>query len=328
MDRDEHFILPPGHGQIGDIFHRSFTHFFGGSDLNDASIFTPMHHDIRQVLSAGAVLTGLEVTSNGSARANSQSELLKRRLSDFSARLGSLSLPDIDGALRDDLAAYARGSEAIETTSKALTARSALILLAGIEAAISLELRQLPPTEEAPPILGARDIKVTSQLGALVARWGLAASVQPGIVPPSLRDDGLKKAGTTPSPNAIVMAGDAMFPLETASKTVARMMLPKDDPSCSRFALDPLPPLLLPQVLTPLLAALIQLGWRQSPGSASAGDTLHSTEENEWARRDAARLVNQCVVASHLHLISLTIYPVSKLLQLLPPCLLFFRHRV
>jgi hypothetical protein len=262
-----------------------------------------MQLDKRLILSAGAVLIGLEATSKGensATRTDSQSELVKRRLAVLSSRLDTLNLPAIDGTLRDELAAYVCRSEAIDSTSKSLSARSALVLLAGIEAAASVELRQLPPTGEAPPILGARDVKVTSQLGALVARWGLIAGLEPGIVPLSLRDDGLKKATTMPSLNASGMSADAGFSLETACKTMTTILLPKDDPSSSRYTLDPLPSLLLPQFLTPLLAALIQLGWRRCPGSANAGNILHLFEEDDWARLDAYRLVNQYVLTSLL----------------------------
>jgi hypothetical protein len=252
--------------------------------------------DLRPLLSAGAVLLGLDAASNSKTtlgRSDSQSELLKRRLVHLSTRIRPLSLFEIDHSLPDDLEAYAQGSLIDDSTSKNLTARSALALLSGINLAVSIQLRQLLPTQEAPPILGARDVKVVGQLGAVFARWGLAASVHPGIIAPSLRDDGLAKIQSTPAAStSTIHDANSAIPLKLATSTLTRIVLPKDGPSCSRYALsDPLPPLILPQVLPSLLAALIQLGWERSPDSK----VLCEDESAQQARQDALRLVNQYV---------------------------------
>lgn len=190
--------------------------------------------------------------------------VLSRRLVDFLGRTeGDQRL--VESA---EVAEVHRAGED-ELVLKALTAKLALRCLTEISTLLRSPL--LPSSSSAPPI-GARDAKLLQTLAGIIARWGLAAQVQEGILPPSLREkqpeDGAK----------VIEVSSEGDPLEATTRAVVTLISPGEGARVD--LLNPLRSLLLPSLFVPLLAALVQLGFGEAKPS--------------WSQEALDRLLNQC----------------------------------
>ena len=234
---------------------------------------------LRAVLHAASSLVEAPQTPKriGHTDTETLSSILARRLAGFLARIEG----EEDLLEPSEVASVRNAVDADnEVQSKALTAAMALRCIS--EVAALLRSPSLPSSSSAPP-LGARDAKLLQTLAGIVARWGIAAQVQEGILPSSLRD---KQAGDPDAKAKVVelQGDDGLAGVRDLDTTTRELIDIVSAPTGVTRAdlMNPLRSILLPSLLVPLIAALLQLGF---------GDF-----QRTWAREALERLLNQCAV--------------------------------
>jgi hypothetical protein len=260
-----------------------------------------------QLIYAASLLLGIEKSERVNALLRSSSkpelvDLLRARLDSFSRAVGTGWHPELrarDGGDGD-------GEDAVKLRT-ARTALAALRALQGVEqeerasritdASASTPAPQdgkgkgnalnadAPPSQV--PVFGMRDIKVIQLLAALVARWGLAALVETGILPPEMRDrpapapsdDVGVSQGSSSRISLLDEDGDGAKEAETLAdmtREVVQHLLLTDPEHGAPQPKGEVRTVVLPMLLLPALASLLQL--------AKDGDT--------WADQSAGALLN------------------------------------
>lgn len=262
-----------------------------------------------QLIYAASLLLGIEKSErvNALLRASSKPELvdlLRARLESFSRAAGAAWHPELRAGDGDE----ADGEDAV----KLRTAHTALAALRALQAVEQEErasrLADASASTSAAsedskgkgsvtdtsadasssqiPVFGMRDIKVIQLLAALVARWGLAALVEPGILPPEMRDrpasatreDSGASQGSSSRLSQLDDDGDARQAEALANMTrqvVQHLLLAEPEHGQARTRGE-VRTVVLPMLLLPALASLLQL--------AKDGDT--------WAEGSAAPLLD------------------------------------
>lgn len=130
---------------------------------------------IREACEHGRILLGLEASHKLS---QSLSDVLRARLIAFHQT-------------RHESASHVESAEN-EAELQWLTAQAGVCLLGELSNAVSHALaKPVPSTSTSAgvaPLFGAKDLQVLRQLGAVVARWGLAANCKADILPTALKD--------------------------------------------------------------------------------------------------------------------------------------------
>ena len=258
-----------------------------------------------QLIYAASLLLGIEKSERVNALLKSSSkpelvDLLRARLDSFSRAVGPGWHPELRARDGDD--------EDGEDAVKLRTARTALAALRVLQRVEQEERASritdasaspsAPPDgkgkgnavdADAPPsqipVFGMRDIKVIQLLAALVARWGLAALVETGILPPEMRDkpasatsdDTASRQGSSSRISLLDEDSDAKKAEALADMTrpvVQHLLLAEPEHNAPQ-ARGEVRTVVLPMLLLPALASLLQL--------AKDGDT--------WADQSAVALL-------------------------------------
>lgn len=209
---------------------------------------------LRTVLKAATALAEpTAVAQKRSAGAKDKETLgtvVGRRIAAFGAQTDGLDRFTSPGEAR---AVSACGPDTPEAEIKVLAAALALRCIE--EVATILRSPSLPSSSTAPP-LGSRDSKVLQMLSGIVAKWGVAAQVEQGILPPSLREKQQKDAKLSE-----LSDDDEEGQLARTAERLFAIVAPTTGQGTDM--LNPMRALVLPSVFVPLVAALLQLGYGQ-----------------------------------------------------------------
>ncbi|KAL8281142.1 hypothetical protein RQP46_006500 [Phenoliferia psychrophenolica] len=200
-----------------------------------------------------------------------------------------------------------------EDSLKLATADCAIALLSHAATAARLEsLLPLPSTSTAPPpstpSFGSRDTKVLGMLAGVVGRWGIASRVLTGVLPASVKDrkDGAPPAAQGRFAEVVEDEPDTAGLEEVVRNTLEVVLLEKgvhrDSPAGQLAAI------VLPQLLLPLVGALVQLA--HGPHESDTATT--------WAKTSLARLLRMntpIVVLSTLLALTSAAYPTHAWLR-------------
>jgi hypothetical protein len=179
-----------------------------------------------------------------------------------------------DSALLARLSSVALDAEL--PTIKALTVHAAVFTLRLVRRALDLVAAS---TKDDVPLLGSRDTHIVGMLVAILARWGLAACVEPGVLPDSMRDDLL---GVKPSQGKLEELPDVkVLDLEQLTRDTITLGAPTDGPSTSTAVQNPLPQLIASRTDLCVIAALLQL---KHDGQRAS----------EWAAKELTRMLQRC----------------------------------
>lgn len=198
---------------------------------------------------------------------DSLSTILQRRLARFYALAATLQLSE-QQQLPERVHEQSLQSE---TELKRLTAQSASFLLNLIHYQAKASL---PSTSKQVniPLFGTRDRKTVATLAGLVGRWSISHSIINGILPSTFKDGTVKSSDRITEiidPNPSFRACE----LNLVVKETLQLVLLQ--PHESRHSgTSQLAALILPQLLLPLLAALVQLGYSHHATGESARDNL------------------------------------------------------
>ncbi|KAM0752394.1 hypothetical protein T439DRAFT_379460 [Meredithblackwellia eburnea MCA 4105] len=147
-----------------------------------------------------------------------------------------------------------------------------------------------PPAHQAPtpPTYGARDTKVIATLAGIVGRWGIAPSLPPGLLPPSVgatsspgpsipRTSGSMRIVELPPDSLVPTDKDKQSQLDSQLKTflapILRIVLLGKDVAKDSPAFQ-LATCVLPEILLPLFAGMVWIKY----GGAVNGDKLARNE--------------------------------------------------
>lgn len=223
---------------------------------------------ISRLVEAGTILLGLAEQPAPLPTPNrpkdSLATILHRRLSQFE----SLLYDDdwTTHALPPSLTLVTRNLTPAEGDLKRATAESAAFLLILIKSLANEETLSQPSTSTAKlvhiPLFGSRDVKVIATLAGVVGRWGIAARIADGILPSSLKE-GQRSVGKSASRFSEIVdtpVSNDEEELRIAVKQVLDLvLLPAGERRDS--GRGQLAALVLPQLLLPLLGALVQIGF-------------------------------------------------------------------
>lgn len=144
-------------------------------------------------------------------------------------------------------------------------------------------------TIPSPPLFGSRDLKVLSMLSGVIGRWGLAALVLEGVLPSSLRDGARKQKSdsSTSSGRFSEITQEDEEEERQESKLLCEMTKSvmgvavvdkNNNAGMTTKERQQLASIVLPQLLIPLLGALLQLG---------------SFENLDWAKKGLGKLCSR-----------------------------------
>lgn len=182
---------------------------------------------------------------------------------------------------------------------KRATAESAAFLLTLINSLADEETLSQPSTSTAKlvhiPLFGSRDVKVIATLAGVLGRWGISARIIDGILPSSLKE-GQKPINKTTSRFSEIVdipASNDVEELKIVAKQVLNLVqLPAGERRDS--GRGQLAALVLPQLLLPLLGALVQIGF--------------SSTTEIWARESLDTLFRSCVIPHSYTVTTLTAF--------------------
>ena len=199
---------------------------------------------LRVYLEAGAVLCGRGSAAKQSGKNNETlTAVLHRRLRDASTSLQEAGRSPLD--LPADLPIQ-------QHRLQALVADASLTVLQNIR---QFALPAPVVSEAAAPIFGVQDTKTLTLLSSVVARWGLIPLVQPGVLPPHMYDGDVQPLRDGPV-NSQTLAN--------FTKSVLDLLFPPaiEGASSSKALADSFQDILLPHLLSILLACLVDLNHR------------------------------------------------------------------
>lgn len=219
----------------------------------------PPQPPLHVVLAAGSVLMGL---AEGPAPLptptrpkDSLSTILRRRLLAFDELCrgeswSACGLPPLE-----------LGADRTEAQLKTSTADSGLRLLRLVAArADDSGPSTSSVSTQLPPVFGARDIKVISTLAGVVGRWGISGRVLEGVLPATLREGtSTLQAGSSQIQEIAETSEDEG--LDGAVEAVLDTVLVAA--GMEHTGKRQLAALVLPQLLVPLVGALVQLAFRR-----------------------------------------------------------------
>ena len=226
-----------------------------------------------EVTAAGSLLLGLEA-GPGSIRSSTLAAVLSQRLTSFIE-----STPPVDTLPPD--------AGADEAALKHMTAHYATLLLSHAAAAAKLAAQTPTPstssaTAPPPPRYGSRDSKVIGMLAGVVGRWGIAARVQDGVLPASVKER--TKGAPAPASGRFTDITEDDYRSEGLEEVVravlGAVLLGKGvhrDSGAGQLAA-----IILPQLMLPLVGALVQLAYKDPQAGA-------------WAQESLTRLLRMCV---------------------------------
>lgn len=241
---------------------------------------------LKDVITAASYLLGLTIspTPNQSTSTvkDSLSSILLRRLISFKQQINEWST-------QPHLPSLSFTTNSSELELKRITAESAIFCLLLISENISnsssnssnnqpyasTSTSSIPP----PPLFGSRDLKVLSMLSGVIGRWGLASKVVEGVLPQSLRDGAPKRAETSKFTEIVGDEAErdlkAEFDsLNRLSKEIWSIVLISRGDSSRGGDKEQLAGIVLPQLLLPLIGALLQLGYEKEEGEIWAQEGL------------------------------------------------------
>lgn len=210
---------------------------------------------------AGSVKGSVPVKAAQPGREAQLADLLDARLASARAALTEEWLQS------NGLASQAGDSS--EDAVKLATANFALALLLALQNAEENEKVRSSSTsisrdDASAPVFGSRDIKTIQTLASLVARWGLATLVETGIIPAEMQD---RPANARAKIAEIDEEGERSKAqnLAATTKGCTALLLPIN-PMRAREVQA----IVLPLLLVPCLAALLQLAQSDSSQTADA----------------------------------------------------------
>ena len=197
-----------------------------------------------------------------------------------------------------------------EDSVKLATAELAMALLLALQSAEEDEKAKLPDgpaNAEAPPapVFGSRDIKIIQTLSTLVARWGLAAPVQSGVLPAEMQDKPVKAQAKIAEIDE-GMENLRSQHLESCTAHCATLLLPEKKGG-------QLQAISLPLLLVPTLAALLQLSHEDHTDKLSE-KRLHGLLSLWVVPVDSLlpALIKQCMQCQSFHRNGISIHLASR----------------
>lgn len=258
---------------------------------------TQRSHRLQKAIDAGSILAGLSQPSSANQKAapKTLSSILHRRLGEFRDAFGDVRG---DEEPLNDILDGGEIEENDEEGLKRLTAGYSLDVLGTLHSEVeeyeqaSHDQNTSVPVGEGgrAPLLGMNDFRVITTLGSLVARWGISPLLQPGVLPSALTSnppsssrlpgqDEPKIQEITDLPESKVQS----LGLEDQVAKILQLVLPSPSessrPSSSKTPLQSLSETfqfssrLLPTVLVPFLAAILQLGYGETEEGSEASGT-------------------------------------------------------
>lgn len=242
---------------------------------------------LKDIISAASYLLGITAptTSNQSTSTvkDSLSSILLRRLISFRQQINKWSS-------QPDLPFISSASSYSEIEWKRITAESSLFCLILISQTISNSTSNssnkqphaststsssIPP----PPLFGSRNLKVLSMLSGVIGRWGLASKVVEGVLPQSLRDGAPRRAETSKFTEIIGEEEERDLQVEfdslnKLSREIWSIVLVSRSDNSRGGDKEQLAGIVLPQLLLPLIGALLQLGYEKEEGEIWAQEGL------------------------------------------------------
>lgn len=249
----------------------------------------------KSVLHASSVLLGMtEITESFPSKLRKKdllSTILLRRLAAFRSIATSASWPT-EACLECGI-----DEQTSEAYLKEVTADSAAFALTLIS--FDIDDNQERPsastsTASAIPIFGSTDVKIMSTLSSVVGRWGLSARVLDGIIPAALGDIASSKMAGKVSESKFTEIIEVLEKdggnesRETKLTSLVQRMLKvvilgqgvRKDSGAGQLSM-----VVLPQLILPLLAALIQL--------------VYKDEVASWAKFALDDILTKFVQSSH-----------------------------
>lgn len=217
-------------------------------------------------------------SSKKQAAGGTLNTVLARRLRDALPKLRPLAESQSESELLTQLANLKLDADL--PYIKALTVKASMFTLRTMRRALDAVAASTRSEGDVPPLLGSKDMHVVGMLIAIIARWGLAACVEPGVLPDTMRDDLLGGEGRQ---EAIEELPDVpLLELDALVKEVIELGAPSEGPSTSTAVPNPLPELISTRTHICIVAALLQIKHNGKAGS-------------EWASEQLSIILQRCI---------------------------------